>query len=90
MNRLIIARSLRTLALLVTLGGLGVWFATGAHRGWSQTLVPTMVVDEVTGLEAPVYEERFVAGVDFLGAALLGAGALAGSSLFFRKPESQN
>jgi len=83
-------RILILLALVVAVGGLGVWFATGAHRGWSQTRVQKLEVDELTGIETPVYEERFIAGVDFLGAALLGAGALAGSSLFFRKTKNHN
>jgi hypothetical protein len=83
-------RILILLALVVAVGGLGVWFATGAHRGWSQTSVQTMQLDEITGIETPVYEDRFVAGVDFLGATLLGAGALAASSLFFRKTKNQH
>lgn len=83
-------RILILLALVVAVGGLGVWFATGAHRGWSQTSVQTIQLDEITGIETPVYEDRFVAGVDFLGAALLGAGALAASSLFFRKTKNQH
>jgi hypothetical protein len=82
-------RILILLALVVAVGGLGVWFATGAHRGWSQTSVPTMQFDEITGIETPVYEDRFVAGVDFLGITLLGAGALAAASLFFRKTKNQ-
>jgi hypothetical protein len=41
----------------------------------------------VTGLDGISYEKKFIAGVDFLGAAALGAGLLAGASLFFRKPK---
>ncbi len=85
-----IVRALLVLALLIALGGAATWLATGAHRGWSQTSVQTMQLDEITGIEAPVYENRFVAGVDFLGATLLGAGALAASSLFFRKTKNQH
>jgi hypothetical protein len=45
----------------------------------------------VTGLEGITYEKGFWPGVDFLGGALLGAGALAGVSLLFRtKPKTQN
>jgi hypothetical protein len=83
-------RVLILLALGVAVGGVGVWFATGAHRGWSQNRVQKIEVDEITGIETPVYEDRFIAGVDFLGATLLGAGALAASSLFFRKTKSNN
>jgi hypothetical protein len=48
-----------------------VWVATGAHTGWSQTHIPRTIVDEVTGIEAVVFDDGFVAGVDFLGAVLL-------------------
>ena len=88
MKRSKIARALLIVALLLALGGSATWLTTGAHRGWSQTSVPTMQVDDVTGIETPVYEDRFVAGVDFLGAALLGAGTLAASSLLFRKSKN--
>jgi hypothetical protein len=90
MKRSKIARALLVLALLIALGGAAVWLATGAHRGWSQTSVQTMQLDEITGIETPVYEDRFVAGVDFLGITLLGAGALAAGSLFFRKTKNNN
>jgi hypothetical protein len=83
-------RILILLSLIVAVGGIGVWFATGAHRGWSQNRVQKIEVDEITGIETPVYEDRFVAGVDFLGATLLGAGALAAGSLFFRKTKNNN
>ena len=69
-------------ALVLTAGGL--WLAAGAHRGWTQTSVPVKTLDEVTGLEGITYQRRFVPGVDFLGAAVLGAGALAGVSFLFR------
>ena len=41
-------------------------------------------LDPVTGIEGISYEKKFLPGVDFLGAAALGAGVLAGASLFFR------
>ena len=82
-------KALLSAALVIALGGSVTWFATGAHRGWSQTSVPTMQVDEVTGIETPVYEDRFVAGMDFLGAALLVAGALAISSYLIRKSKTK-
>ena len=76
---------LQALAALVAAGAIATWLATGAHRGWTKTSVQKMTLDEITGIESPSYEKRFVAGVDFLGAALLGAAALAGVSFFFRK-----
>ena len=41
-------------------------------------------LDPVTGIDGISYEKKFLPGVDFLGAAALGAGLLAGASLFFR------
>ncbi len=82
-------KALLSAALVIALGGSATWLTTGAHRGWSQTSVPTMQVDEVTGIATPVYEDRFVAGMDFLGAALLVAGALAISSFLIRKSKTK-
>ncbi|MDB6027067.1 MAG: hypothetical protein JWM68_3290 [Verrucomicrobiales bacterium] len=56
----------------------------GANRGFTKTTVPKKIVDEVTGNEGVIYEDRFVPGVELLGAALLGAGALAGASFFVK------
>lgn len=78
-------KALQVLAALVAIGVLAIWLGTGAHRGWTKTSVPRMTLDEVTGIESPTYEKRFVAGVDFLGAGTLAAGVLAAVSLFFRK-----
>ena len=78
-------KALHVLAALVAIGVVATWLGTGAHRGWTKTSVPKMTLDEVTGIESPTYEKRFVAGVDFLGAGTLAAGALAVLSLLFRK-----
>ena len=75
----------RILALVLLVVAVGVWLATGASRGWSKTSVPIKKTDEVTGIIYDQYEKRFVAGVDFLGAALLGAGVLMAASFLFRK-----
>lgn len=79
------AKTLRIAALAVALLAVSIWLATGAHRGWTKTSVATIKVDEITGIEQPVYEKRFVAGVDFLGAALLGSAALSGLAYFFKQ-----
>ncbi len=83
-------KSLRLLALVVALAAAGTWFVTGANRGWTKTSVEKRTLDEVTGLEAITYEKKFAPGLDFLGSALLGAGALAGLSFLFRNQQNQN
>lgn len=77
-------RTLQAVAALLAVAAISTWLVTGAHRGWTKTSVQKMTLDEITGIESPSYEKKFVAGVDFLGAGLLAAGALAGISLFFR------
>jgi len=75
---------LQLLALVVVLAAAITWLATGANRGWTKTSVPVKTLDDVTGIEGITYQPKFLPGVDFLGAALIVAGALAGTSLFFR------
>lgn len=83
-------KSLRLLAVLVALGAAGTWLATGANRGWTKTSVERRTLDEITGIEKISYENAFLPGVDFLGVALAGAGALAGASFLFRNKTNQN
>jgi hypothetical protein len=80
---------LQLLALLLVLGAIVTWLATGANRGWTKTSVPVKSLDEVTGIEGITYEKKFLPGVDFLGATLGAAALLAGTSLLFRKPKQQ-
>ena len=80
---------LRTIAAILILAAAGMWLATGANRGWTKTTVPVKQTDEVTGITVDVYQKRFVPGVDFLGAAVLGSGILAGASFLFRKNPTQ-
>ncbi len=84
------ANTLRVVALVLALAAAGTWLATGGNRGWTKTSVPKRTVDEVTGLEAVAYEQRFVPGLDFLGAAFLGASLLAGGSFLFRNKQTTN
>jgi hypothetical protein len=83
-------RSLQLLALLVALGAVVIWAATGANRGWTKTSVPVKTLDQVTGIEGITYQKKFLPGVDFLGAAFAGAVVLAGASFLFRKPTNHN
>ena len=80
---------LRRLALLGLVGASITWLATGANRGWTKTSEPVKTMDEVTGIEGITYQKRFAPGLDFLGAALLGAGILTGVSFLFRKKPNQ-
>jgi hypothetical protein len=80
---------LRALACLVLVTALALWAATGANRGWTKTTVPVKKTDEVTGITVDEYQKRFVPGVDFLGAAPVGAGILAGASFFLRNKQTQ-
>jgi len=75
-------RILRIIAGVLIVGAIAFWAATGANRGWTKTSVPKKIIDEATGLEGIQWQEKFVPGIDFLGAALLGAGFLAGVSFF--------
>ena len=77
-------RSLRTFAVILALATVGTWALLGANLGWTKTSRAVKTLDEVTGIEAIGYEKKFLPGVDFLGAGLLAAGILAGSSLFAR------
>ena len=77
-------KTMRLFALALLLGGLGLWLASGANRGWTKTSVAVKTLDDVTGIEAIEYQRRFVPGLDFLGGAMLAAATLAGLSFFFR------
>jgi hypothetical protein len=79
----------RTFALLLFVAAMALWLAAGANRGWTKTSVPVKRTDEVTGITVDDYQKRFVPGADFLGAALLGSGILAGASFLIRKPHIQ-
>jgi hypothetical protein len=85
-----VKRSLQILALVIGLSAVTLWLATGANRGWTKTSVEVKTLDAVTDLEKIEYRKRFVPGVDFLGAALLGAGLLAGAALLIPNKQNQN
>jgi hypothetical protein len=82
-------RVLQIFALTVAFAAVLFWVAAGAQRGWTKTSVPVKSVDEITGIEGITYKKQFVPGLDFLGVGLLGAGLLAGASLFFRKTKTK-
>ena len=82
-------RVFRTAAVLLFLAALVSWVAAGANRGWTKTSVPVKRTDEVTGITVDDYQKRFVPGIDFLGAALLGSAILAGASFLVRNQQPQ-
>jgi polyisoprenoid-binding protein YceI len=82
-------RVIRLCALGLVLTAVSWWLAAGANRGWTKTSVPKTTVDEITGIEAVEYQDRFVPGLELLGGALLGAGILAGLSFFIRSRKTE-
>ncbi|MFZ0826544.1 MAG: hypothetical protein WAO02_03895 [Verrucomicrobiia bacterium] len=82
-------RILRIIAAMLVAGAVVFWVATGANCGWTKTHIPIKTVDSVTGLEGIRWQEKFVPGVDFLGAALLGSVILAGLSIFVPRKSNQ-
>ena len=83
-------RMLQLIALVVALGALVVWLATGANRGWTKTSREVKTVDEVTGIEGISYDKKFSPGVDFLFGAWVAGAVLACSALLFRKKPQLN
>ena len=76
--------------LFVLAATAGYWAAKGAHTGWSQNRVPVSKTDEVTGIVFTTYADRFVPGIEVLGAGGLAATCLMRPAIFFRskKPSS--
>jgi hypothetical protein len=77
-------RLLRALALGSALAGVGVWLATGAHAGWTQTSVVTMQRDEITGIDFPVRRSALIAGVEVPVTGVVLATLLLGASFLRR------
>lgn len=75
-NRL--SRLLRMSALAVIAAGFGVWLATGARVGWTQTSIVTMQHDQLTGIDYPVRAAAFRPGVEIPLLATATAAMLGG------------
>lgn len=69
-------RTIRIGSLVFAVVAVSGWLWLGANRGWTKNSVTTFQTDEVTGIEAPVIEARFVPGVDLLGLSLLAVGVV--------------
>lgn len=78
-----LSSTLRLAAIVILVAILGLWIATGAHLGWTQTSRIVLQHDDITGIDFPVRQKTFVAGIELLlagagfSAALAGAGHLA-------------
>ncbi|HEY5742539.1 MAG TPA: hypothetical protein VIS99_08355 [Terrimicrobiaceae bacterium] len=79
---------LRALALISAVAIVACWLSLGANMGWSQTRVPVDRENLASESTLEAYEERFVPGLDFLGAGLLGAAAIL--ALTFLVPNRRN
>ena len=77
-------RALQLLAGVIPLVVVIIWAAKGANTGWTKTKVQSWTVDEITEIRVPIWQEKFVPGLDFLGVGLFSAAALAGASRFIR------
>lgn len=74
--------ALRSGAFVVLGATLIIWIATGRHLGWTQTTITTLHTDEFTGIEYPVHQPGFVAGVEVLAIGIAVATALGALSWF--------
>jgi hypothetical protein len=77
--------ALRACSALLLGGILTFWMLNGAHRGWNMDRVPVEKTDELTGIAYVEYEDRFVPGMEFLGAGVAASAVLFGLSFLFRK-----
>jgi len=75
---------LKTLAAVFLAATIVIWVVTGSHAGWTKTGVAVTKTDEVTGIDYPQIENRFVAGLDFLALGATASAALLGVSLFIK------
>ena len=80
-----LARAAGLAAVLVLSATLAVWATTGANLGWTKTSAIVMQHDEVTGIDYPVHQPAFVAGVEVLALGFGTAGLFAAASLFARR-----
>lgn len=82
--------TLKVVSYLLFVVTLGIWIAGGAHFGWTQTSVVQMEYDEVTGIDYPVQQDKFVAGVDVLGAGIVLSGVIFGAAIFFNRKQNRH
>ena len=64
-------KSFRYSSIFIVITSLVLWIATGAHTGWSKSRIAIERIDPVTEIAYPVYQEKWVFGVDFLVVSIL-------------------
>lgn len=69
---------------MLTLAGVGIWAGTGARLGWTQTSVVAVQRDDVTGIDYPVRQPAFIAGVEVPLVATAAAVSLIAASFALR------
>lgn len=70
--------------MLVAAASVAVWAALGLNTGWTKNSIIRWEVDPVTEIRAPVIEERFIPGIDFLAGAFAIAAFLFAASFSFK------
>jgi hypothetical protein len=80
-----VTRTLRLTSVLLLALGLGIWAASGARLGWTQTSVVSMQRDEITGIDFPVRRNAFRAGIEIPVLAAIVAAAAAGASVLVQR-----
>jgi hypothetical protein len=78
-------RTLQIAALLIIVGGLATWFATGHDKGWTKTIKTIPKVEPITGMPYQEEIKGFYPGVDFLAVTLVAGAGLLGVSFLLRK-----
>lgn len=56
----------RFLSLFIFVTSVTLWIATGAHTGWSKNRIAIEKIDPITEIVYPVYQEKWILGVDLL------------------------
>lgn len=80
---------LRLLSLILLLTTVIWWNSAGENTGWTKNQVEVQKFDPVLEITYPVYEKRFIPGIDFLAPGIAASLVLAGLSflpVFRRKP----
>ncbi len=76
---------LHVLAASLLIAALAWWWQTGSNKGWTKTSVQIWKYDEITEISYPETVKRFVPGVEFLAAAMVGSALLSGTGFLLRK-----